>query len=252
MVTTSSRHPIVASARSVPTPPQEAGRAEQHWYLKNCGLLERLPQPVVRQLETGSRYRRFESGEVIYLPLDRADAVLVVVSGRVKLCHITPDGKQSILALIEPGEVFGELCLFDTTDREEHAVAMLPTALVLIPQELMYQLMSRQADLALGITRLLGLRRLRIERRLKSLLFRSSRDRLLQLLVELATDYGINTKLGVEIRIGLSHQDLASIIGSTRETVTTTLGELQEQELVTLGRRRITIRAIERLANLID
>lgn len=221
--------------------------AQQHWFLKNCQLLDRLPADELQKLETSCKSRRFASGSVIYLPIDRADAVLILIAGQVKLCHITPDGKESILAFIEPGEIFGELCLLDATDREELAIASQPSTIVLIPRDTMQDLMTRHAELAVGVTRLLGMRRLRIERRLKSLLFRSSRDRLLQLLLELAHDYGGSSKTGIEIRIKLSHQDLASVIGSTRETVTNTLGELQAEGLVILGRQRITICSRERL-----
>jgi CRP/FNR family cyclic AMP-dependent transcriptional regulator len=220
---------------------------QQHWYLKNCRLLDRLPANELQNLERNSRSRRFASGEVIYLPIDRADAVLVLISGQVKLCHVTPDGKESILAFIEPGEIFGELCLIDAADREELAISTQISSIVLIPRNTMQELMERHAELALGVTRLLGLRRMRIERRLKSLLFRSNRDRLLQLLLELATDYGKDTPSGLEIRIKLSHQDVAGLIGSTRETVSNTLGELQAEGIVKLGRQRITICSKERL-----
>ena len=226
---------------------RDAGVAQQHWFLKNCRLLDRLPTSELQKLETDCRSRRFAGGQVIYLPIDRADAVVVLVSGQVKLCHLTPDGKQSILAFIEPGEIFGELCLFAPADREELAIASQVSTIVLIPRDVMQDLMGRHPELALGITRLLGLRRLRIERRLKSLLFRSSRDRLLQLLLELAENHGGTTSGGVEIRIKLSHQDLANVIGSTRETVTLTLGELQSEGLVKLARQRITICSKERL-----
>jgi CRP/FNR family cyclic AMP-dependent transcriptional regulator len=220
---------------------------QQHWYLKNCRLLDRLPANELQNLERSSRSRRFASGEVIYLPIDRADAVLVLISGQVKLCHVTPDGKESILAFIEPGEIFGELCLVDAADREELAISTQISSIVLIPRNIMQELMERHAELALSVTRLLGLRRMRIERRLKSLLFRSNRDRLLQLLLELATDYGKDTPSGLEIRIKLSHQDVAGLIGSTRETVSNTLGELQAEGIVKLGRQRITICSKERL-----
>jgi CRP/FNR family cyclic AMP-dependent transcriptional regulator len=226
---------------------REASVVQQHWYLKNCRLLERLPANELQNLESDCKSRRLATGEVIYLPLDRADAVLALISGQVKLCHVTPDGKESILAFIEPGEIFGELCLLDTTDREELAISTQVSTIVLIPRNVMQELMGRHAELALGLTRLLGLRRLRIERRLKSLLFRSNRDRLLQLLLELVTDYAKNTPTGLEIRIKLSHQDVASLIGSTRETVTTALGELQTEGIVKLGRQRITICSKERL-----
>lgn len=221
--------------------------AEKHWYLKNCRLLERLPRTELERLEQTCRSRQFASGQVVYLPIDRADAILVLISGQVKLCHMTPEGKESILAFIEPGEIFGELCLLHVPDRDELAIATQAATIVLIPRDVMQVLMESHAELAVGVTRLFGLRRMRLERRLKSLLFRSNRDRLLQLLLELATDYGKISGLGIEIRIRLSHQDLASLIGSTRETVTVTLGELQLEGIVKLGRQKITICSMERL-----
>lgn len=221
--------------------------AEKHWFLKNCQLLRRLPPSELEQLERQSRAGKFKAGEVIYIPIDRAEAVLVLVSGQVKLCHTTPEGKESILAFIEPGEIFGELCLVGADDREELAIATCASTIVMIPRNVLQELIGRHASLALSVTQLLGFRRLRIERRLKSLLFRSSRDRLLQLLVELAEQHGDRAQQGIEIRLKLSHQDLASIIGSTRETVTTTLGQLQNEGLVWLGRQRITICDIKRL-----
>ncbi len=226
---------------------KERATVEQHWYLKQCRLLERLPPADLKQLEARCISRKFAQGDVIYLPADRGDAVLALISGRVKLCHVTRDGRESILALIEPGEIFGELCLIDSGEREELAKAASPCVIVLIPRDELQQLMQRFADLAQGITKLVGLRRIRIERRLRSLLFRPVRERLLQLLVELAADHGIRTPRGIDIRLKLSHQDLASIIGSTRESVSAALGEFQNQGLVVLGRQCVTICSIERL-----
>jgi CRP/FNR family transcriptional regulator, cyclic AMP receptor protein len=221
--------------------------SDKHWYLKNCRLLSRLPEAALGKLEACSRSNRFKSGEVIYIPIDRADSVLIVVSGQVKLCHVTPEGKESILAFIEPGELFGEMSLAGGSVREELAIATCASTIVLVPGRAMEAMMNEHAGLALGVTQLLGFRRRRIERRLKSLLFRSSRDRLVQLLVELAEEYGDKASEGIEIRLRLSHQDLANIIGSTRETVTNTLGQLQEEGLVLLGRQRVTVRSLERL-----
>ena len=116
----------------------------------------------------------------------------------------------------------------------------------------MVQLVEESPTLSLGIAKLFGMRRLRIERRLKYLLFRSNRDRLIHLLLELAERYGKQGEAGVELKIKLSHQDLASVIGSTRETVTVLLGELQGEGLITLGRRRLAITNLEKLAQCVE
>lgn len=215
--------------------------AEKIWYLKRCLLFERLPPEELTALESQSRCRRFSSGDVIYLPSAEADAVLALANGRVKICHTTPEGKQSILAFIDAGEIFGEMCLFSESDREELAIAAVASTVILIPRRVLQATIERHAELALGITRLVGFRRQRIERRLKNLLYRSNRERLTNLLVELCEAYGVVTTQGTEIGMKLSHQDLASLIGSTRETVTATLGELQSEGLIHLARQKITV-----------
>ena len=99
----------------------------------------------------------------------------------------------------------------------------------------------------------MGLSRRRVERRLKSLLFRSNRERLVHLLFDLAEKYGRYTREG-EFLLGihLSHQELASIIGSTRETVTLVLGELQAEGSITVVRREIVLSQAGRLAEMIE
>lgn len=222
---------------------------EKYWFLKNSKFFNHLGDADLSWLESRSRLRCFARNSPIYLPADHADGVLFVVSGRVKICSMTPEGKQSILAFIEPGEMFGELSILEEGSREEYAEATEKSTVVLIPVEYMRELIERHAHLALGVTKLFGLRRKRVERRLKYLLFHSNRDRLIHLLLELAEDYGKQTGAQIDLTIKLSHQDLASIIGSTRETVTVTLGQLQAEGLIKVGRRRISLLNTNRLAD---
>ena len=218
------------------------------WYLKNCNLFQQLSDEQLTALEQQCRMREFPRGTPIYLPADNADGVLLLHSGRVKIGNMNEDGKQTILAFVEPGELFGELALTDAGQREEYAEAIEKSKIVLIPKIALNDLIGRVPELALGVTKLFGLRRRRIERRLKYLLFRSNRDRLVHLLLELAGEYGRPVADGVELKIKLSHQDLASIIGSTRETVTVILGELQNESRLQLGRRKIVMTDLPQLA----
>ncbi len=227
--------------------------SEKLWHLKNCDLFNRLSEERLSRLESRCRARSFARGTPIYLPVDLADGVLLLASGRAKICNFTAEGKQAILSLIEPGELFGELAIFDGQgDREEYAEAIEASTVVLIPAGEIQQLMEEIPQVAIGITKIIGMRRQRIERRLKYLLFRSNRERLVHLLLELAEQYGKPSAAGVELGIKLSHQDLANIIGSTRETVTVVLGELASEGLVELGRRRILLKEPQRLAESVD
>lgn len=225
---------------------------EKFWYLKNCDLFERLtPEQVVR-IESRARIREFGRNSLIYLPTDESHSVLLLATGRVKLYHLTGEGKQAVLAFIDPGELFGELALLESGQREEFAETMEKSTVILIPGDVIQELMHEHPDLSLGVSKLMGLRRRRVERRLKSLLFRSNRERLVYLLIELAEKYGRRIGEGVQIGIRLSHQELANIIGSTRETVTVLLGELQAEGALLIKRRQIILTQMERLASSVD
>lgn len=228
---------------------EQPAMQEKFWYLKRCDLFERLDAEEIEALESRCLLRTFARKSLIYLPSDQSDSVLLLASGRVKLYHITNEGKEAVLALIEPGELFGELALVEPGQREEFAEAMMPSRVVLIPGAAVRELMEKHPEVSLEVSRLMGLRRRRTERRLKSLLFRSNRERLIHLLLELAEKYGRPTSDGLLIDIKLSHQELASIIGSTRETVTVVLGELQTEGYLLIRRRQVVLRNLDGLAS---
>ena len=221
---------------------------QMFWHVRNCSLFQHLSESQWAALEQRARVRSFAKGTAIYLPSDVANAAYLLAEGRIRICCTTPEGKQSILALVEAGELFGELALVESAPREERAETVSKSTVVMLPGDQLRQLMAECPGLALGVTKLMGLRRKRVERRLRSLLFRSNRERLTQLLIDLAEQYGVATTAGIELAIKLSHQDLASIIGATRETVTTVLGELQHEGLLRIERQKLTLLDLRRLA----
>ena len=222
--------------------------SERVWYLKECQLFSRLTDEQMARLERRGRMRSFARNSTVYLPSDCGDGVFLLAAGRVRIASITPEGKQAILAFIEPGELFGELALLESGPREEHAEAVVDSTIVLLAGDELARLMSESVELTLGVTKLIGLRRKRIERRLRSLLFRSNRDRLTSLLLDLIEQYGRTTAEGIVLEIKLSHQDLASVIGATRESVTVLLGEMQLEGLLQVRRQQIVVRDLPRLA----
>lgn len=222
--------------------------AKNFWHIRNCSLFQRLTDQQLEFLEQRARLRKFPKGGFVYLPNDVADGTFLLAEGRVRIGSTTPEGKHCILGFVEPGEIFGELSIIDSTTREERAEAIVNSTVLLIPSEHIRHLMEESPQLSIGVSKLIGLRRKRIERRLRSLLFRNNRDRLTHLLLELAELYGQATTEGIELRIRLSHQDLASIIGATRETVTTLLGEMQAEGLLQIRRQRLILRDLPRLA----
>lgn len=225
---------------------------QQLWYVRDCSLFQRLSADQLSCLEQRARMREFPRNSTIFLPSDIADGVFLLGHGRVRICSNTADGKQAILAFIDPGELFGELSLIQGGEREERAEAAVDSTVILLPGDELRQMLEESAALSLGVTKLIGLRRKRIERRLRNLLFRSNRDRLGHLLLELTEQYGKTVDEGVLLDIKLSHQELASIIGVTRETVTTLLGEMQHEGLLTISRQRVVIRNLKQLSSVLD
>lgn len=222
---------------------------DSYWFIKNCNLFAQVSPEDVSWLESKSKMRKLKRGEAVYLPTDSSDDILLVASGRVKITHATPEGKQSILGFIDPGEIFGELALLDSdATREDQAEAAEKTVVVAIPKNELLAIVQKYPSIVLGVTKLIGMRRKRVERRLRNLLFRSNRDRVIHLLLELTEKYGRRSEAGVELQIRLSHQEMASIIGSTRETVTVVLGQLQNEGLLKIARRRIILLSTEKLA----
>lgn len=226
--------------------------AQQLWYVRDCSLFQRLSEEQLSRLEQRARMREFPRNSTIFLPSDAADGVFLLGQGRVRICSNTSDGKQAILAFIDPGEVFGELSLIQGGEREERAEAAVDSTVILLPGDELRHMLEQSAYLSLGVTKLIGLRRKRIERRLRNLLFRSNRDRLGHLLLELTEQYGKSVDNGVLLDIKLSHQELASIIGVTRETVTTLLGEMQLEGLLQISRQKVVICNLRRLSACLD
>ncbi len=219
------------------------------WYLKKCDLLGKLSDAQLDGLERRAQMKRFPQGSPIYLPSQPADSVMLIADGLVKICHLTSDGKVSTLAFVKVGELFGELSLFDADERGEYCEAVEPTTVIRIPRDAIQSLMTSELDIALGVTKLIGLRRQRIENRLKNLLFTSNQQRLEHLLLDLAEQFGVNIEGGIRLGLKLSHQEIANLIGTTRETVTIMLGKMKADGLIGGGRQSVVLIDIERLAD---
>ncbi|MFO0811100.1 MAG: Crp/Fnr family transcriptional regulator [Gemmataceae bacterium] len=215
--------------------------SETIWYLKRCPLFENLSSTECRRLESRARLRSLAPREIVYFPAEPGQTVLLLAKGRVKIKAVTPDGRETILAFVEAGEVFGELAILDEAPRDEYAEAVEASQVLALPRDDILWLMERRSDVAMHVTKLLGFRRRRIENRLRNILFRSTRERALALIVELLESHGQAIGTTWEIRVSLSHQEFANLIGATRESVTATLGQLQREGLIAIRRRRIAV-----------
>jgi CRP-like cAMP-binding protein len=222
------------------------------WHLKQIRLFADLPAETMERLDRVAGMKAVKRRQPIYLPGDLGDAVYLLKSGRVKISRLSPDGKELTLAILEPGEIFGETDALQGAPRDEVAEALEDTVLCIVPRSEFEALLQRTPGLALRLTKLIGLRLRRIESRVEDLVFRDVPTRLAHLLLDLARDLGVEDQRGLLLRARLSHRDLANLIGSTRETVSLTLGEFRREGLVETEGRQIIIRNREGLARLAE
>jgi len=225
----------------------ETGR---FWCVQEFSLAEALEARQKEELDAFMQHVRYEKGETIYFPGDPSDTVYTLHDGRVRLDYLDESGKRLTFAIVGPGQVFGETALAGEEKRRWIAEAMEDTTLCIVHKNDLMRFAERNPKFALTITKLIGSRMVEIENKLENLLFRDVRARLANTLLALAREHGTEADGGVRIELGLTHQELARLIGSTRETTSATLGDLEDEGLIQKRRGEIVLTDMERLRGL--
>tara|TARA_B100000315_G_scaffold253546_1_gene292528 strand:+ start:10829 stop:11521 length:693 start_codon:yes stop_codon:yes gene_type:complete len=221
------------------------------WYLKQVKLFSDLSDAEMTEMEKMTRMEAFKKRQPIYLPGDPGDFVYLLKTGRVKISKIGDDGKELTLVILEAGEIFGELEMFEEVPRDTIAEALDDAHICMIRREDFERLLKNQPQCSFKLTKLIGLRMKQIENRIEDLVFRDAPARLAQLLINLSTSFGSDTTNGRTITTKMTHQELANLIGTTRETVSLTLGQFRQSGLIIMAKRQITILDLAGLQQLI-
>lgn len=211
------------------------------WYLRKIPLLEGVPADKLSELAAAVEIREIPRRQVIYLPGDPGDRIFFINGGRVKCSKVTRDGKELTLAYRGAGELFGELCVLDGAPREEMAEAMKNAIITELPRETFHELLLADAAFAFKFATVVGQRRRQMETKLEHLVFRDVHAKLAALLIELAEQYGVESEQGVQIGLKITHQEMANLIGSTRETISLTLAQFKKKQLLDLLGRTVVI-----------
>src|SRR5918993_4143757 len=202
------------------------------WYFERFGLLHGLSEAQKAHVEQQTRMLKVRRGEAIYLPGDPSQHVYVVKTGAVKIIGRSPEGGEVILAVLTPGDFFGELALADAEPQVHRAEAADDTLLCELPRDLLIQMIHEAPAFALHVTKLVGLRLRTFQTRVEELLGKSAPARLAYTLVDLSKQYGLHDRDGVLMPLRLSQGDLGKLVGLTRETVNGILHVWREQGIV--------------------
>ena len=211
------------------------------WYLKKIALFADLPAPVVQKLSETVELREIRRRQVIYLPGDPGASVFFVNGGRVKISKVTRDGKELTLAYRGPGEIFGELCMLEGGPREEMAEAMENAMITELARDEFEKMVQQNGMLGYKLTKAMLQRRREVENKVEQLLFKDVNAKLAELLLRLGNEYGVQSGRGTLVALKITHQEMANLIGSTRETVSLTLSMFKKKGLIQTDGRKVII-----------
>lgn len=222
---------------------------QSFWHLENIDVTHLLCPTKLgnEELMASHTHRNFKKGEEVYVPNDLSDRIFFITEGQVKISTMSDDGKEITKAILGRGEVFGELALLGEGQRHDFATALEETNTCVVTLEELRGLMRDRSELNLFFMRMFGGRQLEMERRLESLVFRDSRSRIVEFLVNIAKSKGQRVGFEWVIRKPVTHQEIANLTATSRQTVTTTLNDLRYKKLLTFNRSRLLIRDLEKL-----
>ena len=227
---------------------------EKIWYLKRLKLFEGIGKgEQLLELDKIAHHKQYKKDETIFLPGDRRRTVYLLKKGHIKLCRISARGKSITLAILEPGEIFGEMEALTDSPRTTVAESLDPIEPVLVC-EILHDDFERYLclfpEIAVRVLKLAGAREKQLESRIEDLAFRSVPARLANLFLDLSKKYGKSSSAGLRISLRLTHQNLADLVGANRETVTTVIGEFVKAGMITQKSGYISILDKHRLAQI--
>ncbi|HEY0081172.1 MAG TPA: Crp/Fnr family transcriptional regulator [Pyrinomonadaceae bacterium] len=202
-----------------------------------------LDEAMVAKLASSSTAIDFRRRRFVYRDGDTSDSLYLIARGRVKLCRSEPEtGREAVIDILPTGTLFGEFALFGLGDRQMCAIAFEQARLLRIPVGDFQEAMAQSRTLYDYTFRLVGQRLARSEQRVADFALDAIPARLEKLLQELSERYGQPGTDGVLIDLNLPHREIASLVGSTRESVTVRLNDMRRAGMIDFVDRKILIK----------
>jgi len=215
------------------------------WLLKKIDIFKTLDREGMKRLAEISRERTVRKGTFVFREEDRGDCIYLLKSGKVKLSRFSSNGRELVLGVVEAGEVFGEEAIAGENRRTAFAEAIEDSLVCSVPVSEFTRFLKAYPNLAVSFAGVLTARLEEARDRMEDFLFRSVAERLACFLVESAEKEGGGDRIPLPLR--LTHQQIASRIGSTRETVTSLLGNFKRRGMIEFEGRRLVVTDLEGL-----
>jgi CRP/FNR family transcriptional regulator, cyclic AMP receptor protein len=213
-------------------------------YLKQVSLFANLADEDIQELMSAAKRRTFRAGEVIFHRDDPGQVLYMIKEGKVKICIISPDGQEISLAVFGKGESFGEFALLDGLPRSADAIALEKVECYTLQRSDFHNAIMKNPKIAIQVLESLTKRLRNTDNMVEDLIFLDVYGRVAKKLLELADAHGVKTDDGVRIDVRLTQQELASMVGASRESVNKVMGYFTEKDFISTDKHRITLHRI--------
>jgi CRP-like cAMP-binding protein len=221
------------------------------WYLENFNLFNSLQPDSKSTLEKITSMQTFPKSQPIYFANEPSDSIFFLKKGRVKLTRTSEDGKEMIVGIVNPGEIFGEMSLIDENERVDYATAMDECLICAISKEDFKKFIEANPEINLKITKLIGFKLKKFSKRVEDLVFRNAEQRVISFLLDLSESIGKRIGSEIFIKPFFTHKEIAELTACSRQTVNSVLTGLREKKIVNFDRKKLIIKEKDKLKKLL-
>ncbi len=209
--------------------------------LARVPLFADLDDESLRELSAVARKRVFRQGEVIFHRDDPGQVLYIVKEGKVKIALTSPDGQEVSLTVFGAGECFGELSILDGEPRSADAIALERVELYALQRQDFVNVVMNHPKIAVQVMKVISQRLRQADQQIEDLLFLDVYGRVAKKLLELSETHGVPTAQGVRIELRLTQQELASMVGASRESVNKVMGYFTDKRYIMTDKHKITL-----------
>jgi CRP/FNR family transcriptional regulator, cyclic AMP receptor protein len=215
--------------------------------LRRAPLFEALSDEDASALRSGIITVQLNRGERLFSEGDTGDKLYIILSGKIKLTKAAPDGRENLLSVHGPGEMFGELSLFDPIPRTSSATAVTNAELAGVAHDDLRSWLTTRPEVAMHLLQALAKRLRRINEVKADLVFTDVPGRVAKALLDLAERFGVQTPAGIQVNHDLTQEELAQLVGASRETVNKALADFAARGWLQLAAKSVLLTDVDRL-----
>jgi len=216
--------------------------------LRRAPLFAALDDEQAAELRASMTETTLARGESLFHEGDPGDRLYVIVDGKVKLHRASADGRENMLQVVGPGEMIGELALFDPGPRSATATALTEVKLLGLGHGDLQPWLSARPEVAMALLRAISRRLRRTNDVMSDLVFADVPGRVAKALLDLSRRFGVQSEEGIHVVHDLTQEELAQLVGASRETVNKALADFAQRGWLRLEARAVILMDVERLA----